>query len=408
MRSPLRLPWTLGVVTALFLAGCITPGAIDDFAPSETDEAHDYRPYVLVGVPDSGINPYHELYYREHLTMHPCTYIQNFPCDLPALELTLGGDDWDAAFEADSEVWASVEVGEWYWIPRTVFVAVSCDRTFSGADDDICILDDSHMHGTGTTSSIIMENPDALIAFKEGGSAHAPFLTAGIPIDIMSVSWGTIVPIPAAGPAAGLVRDVPTPIYVLAAGNDPRSTLMDSWAGDPHNIVVGGAYTADGSEELMAAKQPDVVSYYCRPTAQTKETHEMRESYCGTSFAAPTVAGGLSKVILGLRQASGYTGGLDGEFVDPVLGITVADLREALNLTASYSPESQYPNTSPRGLPVNPVAPWAQWGWGFYDGLVAEATLLHLLGEQIAPPKSDEARAYMEAVHEAKTLLYDW
>lgn len=128
------------------------------------------------------------------------------------------------------------------------------------------------------------------------------------------------------------------------------------------------------------------------------------EEVCGTSFATPTVAGALSKVILGLREVSGYTGGIQDNYVDPVLGVSVHDLRGAMNRTASYEPEGQYPSHT--GIPVNPVAPWVQWGWGFYDGLVANATLAHLLGTQEAPEKPDEAQLYMETVHTARSLYY--
>ena len=38
-----------------------------------------------------------------------------------------------------------------------------------------------------------MEDPDALIAFKEGGSGIAMFQEAGIPVDMFSVIWGGLI-----------------------------------------------------------------------------------------------------------------------------------------------------------------------------------------------------------------------
>lgn len=349
-------------------------------------------PHVIVGVPDTGINPYHRLYYRPDRIYHPCTYVLDFPCSIRALPLSVGLDDWDRAYAADKALWDAVVPGEWYWIPGTVFVAVSCESPAAG----VCILDDTDMHGTGTTSSVIMENPDALIAFKEGGSGVLSFGTARIPVDIFSVSWGYVVPIP-------LLGQTIRPIYVKSAGNDGRPGLVDGWAGDPDIISVGGAYAADRSEEPLAGKQPEIVSYFCRPTAQTKETHQMRESYCGTSFAAPTAAGALSKVVLALRRASGYAGSNQGTSVDPIMGVTFSDLRGALNQTASYSPDPKYPNRS-AGIPLNPLMPCLQWGWGFYDGNVADATIRHFL-EAPAPRKSTECEAYMAVQHTAKKTL---
>ena len=397
-------------VMRIFLLSCLLlaslAGCVDDDASTSETPADDVpvpvpEPHVIVGVPDSGINPYHQLYYREDRVLHPSATIAGFPEDVQALNLTVGpawNMTWEERFEKDRALWDAIEPDTAYWIPQTVFVAVMGE----GPCDGICILDDTGMHGTGTTSSVITENPDALIAFKEGGSGIGPLLQAGIPIDISSVSWGYIVPIPVK--AEGLLDNQLSPIYVKAAGNDPRPGHSDSWTGDPRVISVGGAY-AEGTEEALATKQPDIVSYYCRPTAQTNAVTEMRASYCGTSFAAPTAAGALSKVVLALREASGYTGTLDGDFVDPVLGVTVHDLREALNRTASYSPENQYPNERDTAVPVNPVAPWLQWGWGFYDGLVANATIEHLLGEP-QPAKPMEAQLYMEALYTGRELLH--
>lgn len=357
------------------------------------------EPHVIVAIPDTGINPYHQAFYRPALTAHPCTYIPGFPCDIPALELTLGGTSYAAARSADSAKWASIGPGDWFWIPRTVFVAVHCERIYSGQ----CIIDD-HGHGTGTTSSVLSENPEALIAFKEGGSSIAPFVQRRIPVDIYSVSWGNVAPVPG-HPSVLCANYATAPIYVTSAGNDPRSTLIDCRKGHPSLITVGGAYAQDDTEEALATKQPEVVSYYCRPTAVHTSTSATRASYCGTSFSGPTVAGALSKVVLAIRNGSGYAGSVANGWVDPIAGVSVAQLRDAMNRTASYDPAPQYPNTARTGVPLVEQAPWVQWGWGFYDGRVATATLAHLTGST-QPDKPAEAYAYMGAVHAAKDAAY--
>lgn len=367
------------------------------------------RPHVVVGVPDTGINPYHEVFYRPNLTVHPCTYIPEYPCDVPALELTLDAPSFEEAFERDGEKWEAIEPGDVFWIPQTVFVAVICEEPFEDDDPtaprlgDICILDDSADHGTATTSSVVTENREALIAFKEGLADIQPFYDAGIPVDIFSVSWANVVPFPT--PTDVFCPNFQTaPVYVLGAGNDPRSTVIDCWTGHPNSIAVGGAFAEGNGDHPLPANQPDVVSYFCRPTAKTKALDGWDTTKCGTSLAAPTVAGGLSKAVLALRRDSGYTGSLHDGFVDPVAGVTVADLREALNRTASYDPEAKYPNGP--GTPRVDEAPWLQWGWGFYDGWVSEATIDDLLGIQEAAPKPPEAVLHMETVYMVRQTVY--
>lgn len=364
-----------------------------------------YRPHVVVGISDEGINPYHEQFYRPNRAEHPCTYIRNFPCDVEPLNLSVGMDNYTRARRADGEVWDSVEPDAWYWIPKTPFVAVSCRYEVWG-----CLLQGSH--GVGTTSSILTENPNASLAFRQAGGSpdYEALHASGVPIDVFSVSWGYVVPIPAPGGTWDEVDEAWTPIYVKAAGNDPRSVVMSSWTGDPAVIAVGGAYAEDRSEAVLATKQPDVVSYFGRPTARDESTAFWTTRY-GTSFAAPTVAGALSRVILELRRHSGYLGSIQHGSVDPRLGVSVEDLRDALNRTASYDPTPRYHTTSflpadAGSVPLNSEAPWLQWGWGFYDGWVANATIDHLLGAEIAEPKPEEARMYIEAIYEARKTLY--
>lgn len=359
-------------------------------------------PHVIVGLPDSGINPYHEVFHRPDLTQHPCSYIPGFPCGVPALPLSIGEHaTYEAAREADAKLWKQVEPGQVYWIPRTNIVAAVCDPDNQW---DSCILD-TYGHGTGTASSVISENPDALLAIQQGDDRTHHLDEAGIPIDIRSVSWSHLAPFP--GPEGTCLTEETPPIYLTSAGNEPESTLLDCRNGGPTVISVGGAYAGDDAEEPIASKQPDIVSYFCRPTAKQGTLDGYRDSYCGTSFSTPTATGALSKVILGVRRSSGYTGGLTDGMVDPVAGLSITGLRDAMNRTASYAPTPEYddhPYTI--GVPLNPAAPWLQWGWGFYDGNVADKTLAHLLDIADAPEKPAEAQAYMETQHTARETLY--
>ncbi|HUR24652.1 MAG TPA: PKD domain-containing protein [Candidatus Thermoplasmatota archaeon] len=380
-----------------------------------------FQPHVLVGVPDSGINPYHDQYSRPELTAHPCTYIRDYPCSVPSLNLSLDEPDFAGAFAKDKALWQSIRPGDVFWIPRTNIVAALCEDFYfrhpasnpEGAvstEPEYCILDDYEAHGTHTTSSVLMENPDALIAFKEGGSSIAMFQEAGIPVDLFSVSWGTAVPIPTPG-VGPLSEGRWRPFVVKAAGNDPRPGLSDSGNGQSHVLYIGGGgpgLVSDREGEMLAATVPEAVSYFCRGFAGTQTVTEMA-SGCGTSYATPTVAGGLSKALLGVRRASGYDGsGMDSGWADEVAGLSVGAFRDAFNRTASYEPTYEYPEAEAStllGAPVNPAAPWLQWGWGFYDGAVADTTLAYLLGAA-TPDKSAEAKQFMAAQYEVRKAYY--
>lgn len=370
-----------------------------------------FIPHVLVGVPDSGINPYHEVYYRPNLTAHPCTYVEDFPCSIPALPLSVGVyDSWEEAYAADAAVWDAMEYRKWYWIPKTAFVAVMCEGSTNAAGtldgENKCLIDDSSDHGTGTTSSILTENPNALIAFKEGNSATTVFEDGTLPIDVLSYSWGAAVPLALPG-----VISTPAdygPFYVAASGNEGAfPVVLDSPKASQAVINVGAADGRTRSEPGYSGwKTADVVSQYCRPGAATRSITGVTHSYCGTSFSAPTVAGVLSKVILDVRRESGYTGSIVDGMVDPILGVSKWDVRDALNRTATYEPSSRFPAQGGT-VPVPAQAPWYQWGWGYVDATVADAMTRCVLDDACAE-KDAGAKAYMGALWAFRGAYGGW
>ena len=388
-------------------------GAAPWFDPASVDEPTPTGPipHVLVGIPDSGINPYHEIYYRPNLTVHPCTYIVDFPCDIPALPLSVGVyDDWATAYAADKALWDALEYKTWYWIPKTAFVAVMCEGSTNAASategQNLCLIDDTNMHGTGTTSSVLTENPNALIAFKEGNSATSVFEDGTLPIDIVSYSWGAAVPLllPA---LISTPRDY-TPFFVAASGNEGAfPVVLDTPKASQAVINVGAADAATRSEPGYSGwKTADYVSQYCRPTAQTKSISEYRDSYCGTSFSAPTFAGALSKIVLDLRRQSGYTGAIVDQMVDPILGVSKWDVRDALNMTATYTPEARFPAQG-GGVPLAEDAPGYQWGWGYVDATIVDATLACIL-QSVCPTKDAGTVAYMDAMWKFRDIHGGW
>lgn len=402
----MRLGWLLALVLTVSAFGPVVAGA----ASAQTT---DPQPHVIVGVADTGINPYHEDVYRPGLTEHPCTYIEGFPCSVQKLDLSIDlarAEGYQAALDQDRSTWDGLSPNTWYWIPQTPFVAVYCNPPSergggNSPGSQTCILDDGTDHGSATTTSVLRESPDTLLAFKQGGPGVQPFLDGDIPVDIVSVSWGHVVPVP----LPRSVEDVP--IYVKSAGNDPRPTPVDGWNGHPRVISVGGAYpergiVADYESEPFAGTVPDIVSWFCRDAARAEQAAGSRTA-CGTSFASPTAAGALSKAILEVRRASGYTGNVVNQFVDPLEGVTIQDVREAMNRTATYDPQRRTADEFFISAPRVDHAPWVQWGWGFYDGMRADETAAHLLGTDPAPKKPLAARTFMHSVHAASHVWGD-
>jgi hypothetical protein len=109
----------------------------NDTTEPETAPEHspENPPTAVVALIDRGINPYHEAFRDDSplAHVHPSTYIEGFPEDAEALNLTLEADSYAAALEADREVWANVSDGELYWIPGTRIVARSRSRTAARA-----------------------------------------------------------------------------------------------------------------------------------------------------------------------------------------------------------------------------------------------------------------------------------
>lgn len=367
------------------------------------------RPRVVVGVSDSGINPYHEIYYRPQATAHPCTYVGGYTdCSIPALNLSVGPEfgSYAARLELDRAVWSTVKPMTWYWIPQTPFIAVHCPTPYQGDvtttgttySNAVCILDDTQTHGTQTTSSVLTEAPEALLVFNEG-SGSAYLADSPVAIDIESNSWGSLGPLYGGlvnGPTGQQVChdsiDAPTSLKFRSAGNNgPVPNLGDCWRNGYRTYSVSGGYP-DGSHGELSGSMPDFASYWCRPVARPDATDGWRNS-CGTSFAAPTAAGTAAAALLGVRLHLDYVGGSSLTEVAP--GITHEAFMDAVIQAATYDPQARdgFPSGSLVG-PATSTTPWVWWGWGWLDSQVASKAVACALGDACPDNKPAEAWAF--------------
>jgi hypothetical protein len=389
-----RLALTLAVLTFLATAGLAVA------APAQPT----YRPAVIVAVADTGVNPYHEIYRRPQNTEHPCTWVRGFTdCSIPALRLSLGKHkDYAAAVEADREVWEAVEPHQWYWIPGTNIIGAVCENPRGGGADSVvaaagtCILDD-HGHGTGTTSSVLTEAPDALLLVHEGNAGAYDLATAPVAPDVQSHSWGPPAPLPThvAGPAlCSQPYRRAEAVTFLAAGNEaPVPTFLDCGRQHADVHVVGGANPGHWSPSSWSMY--DFASWFCRPTAQHDSLTEDRPQYCGTSFSAPTAAGAAAAALHRLRVADRYTGRNTRTHVSRT--VTRAQFDEALRRAASYDPEAKFDDECRAVVctrqPLPEQAPWVFWGYGWLDSTVVDEVVACARGRS-CPDKPAQAQEW--------------
>ena len=362
---------------------------------------------MVVAVADTGVNPYHETYYRPQHTAHPCTWVEGFDdCSVPALPLSVGQHaDYATAVAADKELWDSVKPHQWYWIPRTNIIGAVCAPTNNlntQTDTDVCILDD-HGHGSATSSSIVSEAPDALLLVHDGGPDAVGLATAPVMPDIQSHSWGPPFapqPLHAAEPVTpgdphfcGAQPFDPETIFFLASGNDaPFPSILDCARAFPRALTVGGSYP--GYWDFGSWMQQDFTSWLCRPAARHDDLRATVNS-CGTSFSAPTAAGAAAAALLQIRRHDGYAGRSTTDNVST--SVTQTAFLEALRNAATYNPAAKFDNRPPgyRAIPLAAEAPYLFWGYGWLDSTVSAAIADCALGGP-CPTKSPESQTYNE------------
>ncbi len=383
------------VMLSSVLAGCIHTNDPDQVEMTDEQTANAYS---IVAPIDTGINVYHNHFvFNETL---PEWMLDGLGVTMWCNITTEG--TWQERYEADREsCWDVITSSDIVYFPGTRIIATTPDD-----GTDIPILDDpSDGHGTAVTGAVLDANPDAIIFFVEGFSDAAVLAAANQPlVDIITTSFGPIgsIPVPGIEDSTRVAVVQNKKIHTGAADNTPSPAVQDPTAGPPWSIGVSGyAEEEDDQKETMSGSYPDIAADW----TQMLPNHDDIDGYhqtSGTSFATPRTAGILSMVLTMLREDSGdlMSGASEergGLLVNGTnLSVSNDNIRDALNLSAWYPSASTWDPTSGT-LPISPVAPCTQVGWGVVNLSNIQPLYNHLAGIDSMPQRPADVVACMEA-----------
>lgn len=383
------------VLVSSVLVGCIGNNDVDDV---EIVDDKVRNAYSIVAPIDTGINVYHNHFILNETL--PNWMLESLGVTMWCNITTEG--TWQERYEADRETcWDVITSSDIVYFPGTRIIATTPDD-----GTEIPILDDpSDGHGTAVTGAVLDANPDAIIFFVEGFSDAAVLAAANQPlVDIITTSFGPIgsIPVPGIEDSTRVAVVENKKIHTGAADNTPSPAVQDPTAGPPWSIGVSGyAEEEDDQKETMSGSYPDIAADW----TQMLPNHDDIDGYhetSGTSFATPRTAGILSMVLTMLRENSGdlLSGASEernGLLVNGTnLSVSNDDIRDALNLSAWYPSASSWDPTSGT-LPISPVAPCTQVGWGVVNLSNIQPLFNHLAGIDSMPQRPADVVACMEA-----------
>ena len=388
------------VVVSLVMLSSVLSGCIHTNDPDQVEmiDEQTTNAYSIVAPIDTGINVYHNHFvFNETL---PEWMLDGLGVTMWCNITTEG--TWQERYEADREsCWDVITSSDIVYFPGTRIIATTPDD-----GTDIPILDDpSDGHGTAVTGAVLDANPDAVIFFVEGFSDAAVLAAANQPlVDIITTSFGPIgsIPVPGIEDSTRVAVVENKKIHTGAADNTPSPAVQDPTAGPPWSIGVSGyAEEEDDQKETMSGSYPDIAADW----TQMLPNHDDIDGYhqtSGTSFATPRTAGILSMVLTMLREDSGdlMSGASEergGLLVNGTnLSVSNDNIRDALNLSAWYPSASTWDPTSGT-LPISPVAPCTQVGWGVVNLSNIQPLYNHLAGIDSMPQRPADVVACMEA-----------
>ena len=390
------------LISALFLAIAYSPDEANVSESISNTDSGDWRAFSVIAPIDTGINVYHD-HFRTNET-YPQWLLDELGVN-KVCELTFNGT-WQERYDADrTDCWDNLTTSDIVYFPGTKIIGTSPD-----GDGGILILDDpSDGHGTAVTGSVIDANPEAVIFFVEGFSDTAVLAAANQPlVDVISTSFGAIgsIPVPGIEDATKVAVVEKNKLHTGAADNSPSPAIQDATAGPPWSIGIAGyAEEGDDQKEIMSGSYSDISADW----TQYLPNHDDIDGYhetSGTSFATPRTAGIISFVLQTLRAEFGDNGSGASEERQGMLvsgdnfTISNAQVREAINLSAWY-PDFGWDPTSGT-MPISPVLPCTQTGWGLVNLSNIEPIIGHLNQSSTLGDRPSDVEACMSANQEMR------
>lgn len=253
------------LVVALLLAAQAAPVAVA--RPSSLAD----KPFVVVAVVDTGINPYHVEFRRPDLTAHPATYVEGFPTSARRLDLELRGKDLSRARNADSTDWRGVETRELYWIPGTNIVGAI---DIEGSEYKFM---DTAGHGTGVASLAggKFSGPptdDVLIVAVNGLDEGLEWAAAQPWIDVVTNSWSNFTPVTDRTAEASRAAVENGKVVCFASGNVSAPLWVIEGQGPSWHVNVGAASPKSRGEHYYTGWPNDVLGLSGTPAASHEST----------------------------------------------------------------------------------------------------------------------------------------
>jgi len=393
------------IVLSSFFSGCfwLEKSSIKLTA----EEAPSFAAYSVVAPIDTGINVYHERFVLNETL--PDWLLEGLGVTM-SCNLTQQGS-WQERYDTDrATCWDVISSNDIVYFPGTRIIGTTPDD-----ETEIPILDDPEDgHGTAVTGAVLDGNPDAIIFFVEGFSDAAVLAAAEQPlVDIITTSFGPIgsVPVPGIEDATRVAVVEKHKVHTGASDNTPSPAVQDSTAGPPWSIGVSGyAEEEDDQKETMSGSYPDIAADWTQLLPNHDDINGYHET-SGTSFATPRTAGILSLVLTQLRDfdedwSSGAADERNGLLVNGTnLSVSNQDLRDALNRSAWYPNFLTWDPTSGT-LPISPLAPCTQVGWGVVNMSNVNPIYEHLLGIQTMPDRPADVVACMEANQQIREFYW--
>ena len=384
---------------------------VDGGEVSQGDD--EFRAFSVIAPIDTGINVYHD-HFRTNET-YPQWLLDGLGVTM-VCDITLEGT-YSERLEADTaDCWDKITASDIVYFTGTKIIGHSPD--WSGGE--IPILDDpADGHGSAVTGAVLDANPDAIIFFVEGFSTNAVLAAAQQPlVDVITTSFGAPGSLPVPGIETATQEAVVNQmkIHTGAADNSPSPAVQDATAGPPWSIGIAGyAEGGDDQKEIMSGSYPDISADWTQVLPNHQDIDGYHET-SGTSFATPRTAGIISFVLDSLRnEYMDYSSGAspidrsgflvngtdsDGNAVQ----ISNADIRDAINRSAWY-PDFGWDPTSGT-MPISPVAPCTQTGWGLVNLSNIQPIISHLNGSSPLPDRPGDVVACMAANQEAREAYW--